>query len=106
VATTAGKLPATWVIHTVGPVHAKSEDRSELLRSCYTESLRLADELGAKSVAFPLISAGVYGWPLEDAVAQAVAALRAAKTGVTEARLVLFGADAYAAARNKLDRDV
>ncbi|HZB02648.1 MAG TPA: O-acetyl-ADP-ribose deacetylase, partial [Actinomycetota bacterium] len=52
-ATTGGRLPARWVIHTVGPVHAKSEDRSALLASCHTESLRVADELGARTVAFP-----------------------------------------------------
>src|SRR4051795_1838350 len=58
VATTAGRLPARWVIHTVGPVYAKSEDRSELLASCYRESLRVAAELGAATVAFPAVSAG------------------------------------------------
>jgi O-acetyl-ADP-ribose deacetylase len=63
VATTAGLLPATWVIHTVGPVYSSREDRSALLASCYTESLRVAAELGARTVAFPAVSAGVYGWP-------------------------------------------
>src|SRR5918998_6441181 len=58
VATTAGRLPARWVIHTVGPVWAEREDRSALLESCYRESLRVADELGAASVAFPAVSAG------------------------------------------------
>jgi O-acetyl-ADP-ribose deacetylase (regulator of RNase III) len=105
VATTAGRLPASWVIHTVGPVHAKSEDRSALLRSCYTESLRIADELGAETVAFPLISSGVYRWPLQDAVAQALGAIRAADTRVSEVRLVLFGDDAYAAAMSQLVAD-
>jgi O-acetyl-ADP-ribose deacetylase (regulator of RNase III) len=98
VATTAGKLPARWVIHTVGPVYSTSEDRSGLLRSCYRESLRVADELGAATVAFPLVSAGVYRWPLQDAVAQALAALKAADTDVEEARMVLFGAEAFEAA--------
>jgi O-acetyl-ADP-ribose deacetylase len=55
VATTAGNLPARWVIHTVGPVYAKREDRSGLLASCHTESLRVADQLGARTVAFPAI---------------------------------------------------
>src|SRR5512133_3771386 len=59
VATTAGRLPARWVIHTVGPVYAASEDRSAVLASCYAESLRVADELGAKTVAFPAVSAGI-----------------------------------------------
>ncbi|MFI6824386.1 O-acetyl-ADP-ribose deacetylase [Micromonospora sp. NPDC050187] len=92
VATTAGDLPARWVIHTVGPVWSAAEDRSALLRDCYANSLRVADELGASVVAFPLISAGIYGWPLDDAVGQALSVLRAATPAtVTEARLVLFG---------------
>jgi O-acetyl-ADP-ribose deacetylase len=90
VATTAGRLPARWVIHTVGPVYSRTEDRSALLRACYAHALRVADELGATSVAFPLISSGIYGWPVEDAVRQALAVLRAAETGVATARLVLF----------------
>jgi O-acetyl-ADP-ribose deacetylase (regulator of RNase III) len=99
VATTAGELPARWVIHTVGPVWSSTEDRSALLRDCYANSLRVADELGAASVAFPLISAGVYGWPVDDAVAQALGVLRAARPAtVTVARLVLFGADTFAMA--------
>jgi len=92
VATTAGKLPARWVIHTVGPVYSRSEDRSALLRACYTNALRVADELGAASVAFPLISSGIYGWPVEDAVRQALTALRDTPTRVEVARLVLFTA--------------
>ena len=99
VATTAGNLPARWVIHTVGPVFASGEDRSVLLRDCYANSLRAADELGAVTVAFPLISAGIYGWPVDDAVRQALTVLRAATPAhVSEARLVLFGADTYATA--------
>jgi O-acetyl-ADP-ribose deacetylase len=99
VATTAGDLPARWVIHTVGPVYAGSDDRSDLLRDCYTNSLAIADELGAGSVAFPLISAGIYGWPVDDAVRQALHAIGAAGTRVDEVRLVLFGADVLAVAR-------
>jgi O-acetyl-ADP-ribose deacetylase (regulator of RNase III) len=95
VATTAGRLPAQWVIHTVGPVYAKSEDRSELLASAYRESLRVADELGAATVAFPAISAGIYGWPLEDAARIAVGTVRAAETTVREVIFVLFGQDTY-----------
>ncbi|MEU3113014.1 O-acetyl-ADP-ribose deacetylase [Micromonospora chalcea] len=99
VATTAGNLPARWVVHTVGPVFSPGEDRSALLRDCYANSLRIADGLGATSVAFPLISAGIYGWPVDDAVAQALTVLHAATPAhVTEARLVLFGADTYATA--------
>src|SRR5437660_1114293 len=82
VATTAGNLPARWVIHTVGPVWSKREDRSATLRSCYSSSLRVAAELGAVSVAFPLISSGVYGWPVDDAVRQAITVLRDAAVDV------------------------
>jgi O-acetyl-ADP-ribose deacetylase len=90
VATGAGRLPANWVIHTVGPVYSKSQDRSGLLASCHTESLRVADEIGARSVAFPAISTGVYGYPLEEAAEVAVAAVRDADTAVEEVRFVLF----------------
>ena len=99
VATTAGDLAATWVIHTVGPVYDAGRDQSATLRSCYTQSLAVADELAATTVAFPLISAGAYGWPLDDALGQAFAALREADTQVKEARLVLFGAPTFAAAQ-------
>ena len=97
VATTGGNLPAKWVIHTVGPVYAKSEDRSHLLASCHTESLRVADELGAETVSFPAISTGVYGYPLDEAAAVAVRAVREADTKVHEVRFVLFGREAYEA---------
>ncbi|MEU6488616.1 O-acetyl-ADP-ribose deacetylase [Streptomyces sp. NPDC046887] len=97
VATTAGRLPARWVIHTVGPVHSTTEDRSELLASCHRESLRVADELGARSVAFPAISTGVYRWPVEDAARIAVETVRAAETSVEEVRFVLFDERAYEA---------
>lgn len=99
VATTAGNLPARWVVHTVGPMWSAHEDRSPLLRNCYTNALRVADELGAATVAFPLISAGIYGWPLDDAVRQALGVLTAAAPHhVTQARLVLFGQATYQAA--------
>ncbi|MEV4637607.1 O-acetyl-ADP-ribose deacetylase [Actinoplanes sp. NPDC049548] len=90
VATTAGRLPARWVIHTVGPVFSTDEDRAPLLRSCYTTSLTLAATLGAQSVAFPLISSGVYRWPKDDAVTQALTALHTEPTPVDLIRLVLF----------------
>ncbi|MEO3928283.1 O-acetyl-ADP-ribose deacetylase [Micromonosporaceae bacterium B7E4] len=93
VSTTAGNLPARWVVHTVGPVWSADEDRSALLRSCYANSLAVAHDLGATSVAFPLISSGVYRWPVEDAVRQALTVLTAARpASVTTARLVLFDA--------------
>ncbi|MFD7506956.1 O-acetyl-ADP-ribose deacetylase [Streptomyces sp. NPDC059850] len=97
VATTAGRLDARWVIHTVGPVWSATEDRSDLLASCYRESLRVADELGARTVAFPAISTGVYRWPMDDAARIAVEVVRAADTGVEEVRFVLFDEPAYAA---------
>ncbi|MGH3716442.1 MAG: O-acetyl-ADP-ribose deacetylase [Micromonosporaceae bacterium] len=99
VATTAGKLPARWVIHTVGPVFSASEDRSALLVSCYASSLRVADELGAGTLAFPLISAGVYGWPFSDAVRVALTTLSETDSEVTAASLVLYGESAYAQAK-------
>ncbi|WP_328465067.1 O-acetyl-ADP-ribose deacetylase [Streptomyces sp. NBC_00448] len=97
VATTAGRLPARWVVHTVGPVWRAGEDRSELLASCYRESLCVADELGAATVAFPAISTGVYGWPIDDGARIAVQTVRAASTSVTEVRFVLFDDVAYEA---------
>ncbi|MET9291351.1 O-acetyl-ADP-ribose deacetylase [Streptomyces sp. NPDC003077] len=97
VATTAGRLPARWVIHTVGPRYSPEEDRSPLLASCYRESLRVADELGARTVAFPAVSTGIYGWPMEDGARIAVETVRAADTRVEEVRFVLFGAGAYTA---------
>ena len=97
VATTAGNLPARWVIHTVGPVWSATEDRSALLASCYRESLRVADELAARTVAFPAISTGIYGWPIDDGARIAVETVRATDTAVAEVRFVLFDEPAYTA---------
>ncbi|KAF5999622.1 O-acetyl-ADP-ribose deacetylase [Streptomyces sp. WAC00263] len=97
VATTAGELDARWVIHTVGPVFSREEDRSELLASCYRESLKVADELGARTVAFPAVSAGIYGWPMDDAARIAVETVRATRTAVEEVMFVLFDEPAYEA---------
>lgn len=98
VATTAGRLPARSVIHTVGPVWSHSEDRSGLLASCYRESLHVARELGARTVAFPAISTGVYRWPSDDAARIAVAAVReiteAEPDAFDEVRFVVFDASA------------
>jgi O-acetyl-ADP-ribose deacetylase (regulator of RNase III) len=85
-------------------VYSGEPGQAGTLRSCYTRSLAVADELGAETVAFPLISAGAFGWPLEDAVAQALAALGSAETGVSEARLVLFRADAFQVAEREMQR--
>ncbi|WP_371655502.1 MULTISPECIES: O-acetyl-ADP-ribose deacetylase [unclassified Streptomyces] len=100
VATAAGRLDAQWVIHTVGPVWQRDEDRSALLASCYRESLRVAGELGARTVAFPAISTGIYGWPLDDGARIAVRAVREAAVAagsVEEVRFVLFDEAAYRA---------
>jgi O-acetyl-ADP-ribose deacetylase len=97
VATTGGKLPARWVIHTVGPVYSPREDRSSLLASCYAASLRIADELGAQTVAFPAVSTGAFGWPADDAARIAVTAARKASCRVAEARFVLFSEQLLAA---------
>lgn len=86
--TTGGELPATWVIHTVGPNHRAGERDRSLLESCYRRALAVADELGVRSIAFPLVSAGVYGWPADDAIAAAIETIEAADTRVGEVRLV------------------
>ena len=93
--TTAGAMPARWVIHVVGPDWSHGERNRSLLVSCYSGALAVADELGARTVAFPLVSAGVYGWPRTDAVAAAVDTLRTTPTSVEEARIVAFGRSAY-----------
>lgn len=93
--TTAGRMPARWVIHVVGPNWTAGERDRSLLTSCYANALRVADELGARTVAFPLVSAGIYGWPRDDAIAAAVETLRGAETDVEEARLVAFGRRAF-----------
>lgn len=92
VATTAGRLPARWVIHTVGPVWSATEDRSALLADCHRNALAVAAELGASTVAFPAISTGVYRWPLESAADIAVATVKEAlqDSPITLVRFVLF----------------
>lgn len=100
VATTAGRLPARWVIHTVGPVHSRTEDRSALLASCYRRSLAVADELGVDTIAFPAVSAGIYGWPLDDAARIAVGTVTQTPTAVRTVTFVLFGREAYQAFRS------
>lgn len=95
VQTTAGDLLARWVIHTVGPVYGRGDPAT--LSSCYRQCLRVAAELGAASLAFPLISAGAYGWPLDEAINIALAEIGAAENSGT-ARLVLFDAGTLARA--------
>jgi O-acetyl-ADP-ribose deacetylase len=100
VATTAGDLPARWVIHVVGPVHGVGT--REQLVSCYANALRVADELGARTIAFPLVSSGIYGWPLDDAIRVAVDTIRGTSTQVTQARIVALGRSTYDAVMTAL----
>jgi len=105
VATTAGRLPARWVIHTVGPVYGRTPGHEAVLAVCHTNALRVADELGARTVAFPAISTGVYGYPLEEAATVAIRAVRAAQTSVEVVRFVLFDETAYRAFERALADD-
>lgn len=96
VATEAGDLSARWVVHTVGPNAARGETDPGLLASCFTGSLDVSAELGARSVAFPAVSAGVYAWPAEAVADIAVRAVRGwfaehPDTSVQDVRFVLFG---------------
>lgn len=104
-ASPAGSMAARWVIHVVGPVYSRGEDRRPLLVSCYREALRVADELGVRSLAFPAVSAGIYGWPLADAADVAVGTVRATPTAVDDVRFVLFSADVYAEFERALGAD-
>ena len=102
-ATTAGGLDARWVIHTVGPVYSARDDRSAVLASCYEQSLRVAGELGAQIVAFPAVSAGIYGWPAESAARIALTTVTRTPSGLEEARFVLFTEDMLATFQVVLD---
>lgn len=108
VATEAGNLPAKWVIHTVGPNRNAGQTDEGLLASCYTRSLDVAAELGARTVAFPAVGAGVYGWDAETAARVAVAAVAAhPRAGIERVRFVLFSQrlfDAFSAELSELDR--
>ena len=95
VATTAGELPSRWVIHTVGPVYERVDEPAQLLAACHVEALRVADELVARTVAFPAISTGVFGYPVEEAASVAIQAVRGARTSVDEVRFVLFDDEAF-----------
>ncbi len=92
VATTAGELDATWVIHTVGPVYSASagEEQEQLLASCYRESLRLAADLGAASIAFPAISTGIFGYPVEEAAEVALGTVRNGAERLERVHLIRF----------------
>ena len=81
--------------YTVGPTYAASKDKSSLLADCFRNSLRIADELGVATVAFPAISTGVYRWPVDDAARIALETVRGSDTRVDEVRFVLFDQSAY-----------
>ena len=81
----------------MGPRYHEHEDPAPLLARCHTEALRVADELGARTVAFPAISTGVYGYPVEEAAPVAIAAVLGADTKVEEVRFVLFDVRSYEA---------
>ena len=100
--TTAGDLPAQWVIHTVGPNYRAGQRDRALLVSCYRRVLEVADELGVLTVAFPLISSGIYGWPRQDAIAAAVDTIAGANTRVEDVRIVAFDAAMYDEVREHL----
>lgn len=96
-------LPARWIIHAVGPVWQGGHDgEPAALASAYARSLAVADELGARSVAFPAISTGIYGYPLEEATDVAVDTVRAADTQVDVVRFVCFDARTLAAYEQRL----
>ena len=88
--TTAGRLPARYVIHVVGPNYRIGERDRALLVSCYANALRVADELQIRSIAFPLVSAGIFGWPKHDAVRAAVDTIRGTETSLAAAYLIAF----------------
>jgi O-acetyl-ADP-ribose deacetylase (regulator of RNase III) len=90
VATIGGALTARWIIHTAGPIYSGSPDDPRLLARCHTESLRVADDLGARTIAFPAISTGIYGYPIDEAAPVAIEAVSSASTEVDEVRFVLF----------------
>ena len=103
-ATSAYRLPAQWVIHTVGPRwRGGGRGEAELLVSCYRRSLEVARELGARSIAFPAISTGIYGYPAEDAARIAVDTIRSTPTNVELIRLVAFDDRTYELYRRLLE---
>lgn len=95
--TPAFRLPARFVIHTVGPVYRSVAESAPLLARAHASSLQLARAHGLRTVAFPAISCGVYGYPLEDAAAVALGTVREDATGFDEVRFVLYGERAFAA---------
>jgi O-acetyl-ADP-ribose deacetylase len=104
-ATSGYGLPARWVIHTVGPVwRGGGQGEAEQLASCYRRCLEIADEIGARSVAFPAISTGIYGFPRAQAAEIAVDTLRSTATDVERVLLVAFDDETLALYRRRLER--
>lgn len=102
-ATPGFALAARWIIHAVGPVwHGGGHGEAELLASAYRRALAVADEVGARSVSFPAISTGIFGYPLDAATAIAVATVRGAATAVERVRFVCFDAATLAAYEREL----
>ena len=100
VATGAGNLPCRWVVHTVGPDRHRGQDDPALLASCFARSLAVVRGLGGRSIAFPAVSAGVYGWDVAQVAQVAVRTVRsdcAAHDGIDLVRFVLFSERALAA---------
>ncbi len=102
IATTGGALDARWIIHTAGPVYSGSPVDSELLEQCHLSVLKLADELGARTIAFPAISTGIYGYPIDEAAPIAIASVSHAETAVAKVRFVLFSEGDLAAFQRAL----
>jgi len=108
VITTAGNLKATHVVHTVGPIwHGGKDDEPQLLRNAYVNSLKLAKDKKAKSIAFPSISTGAYGYPIDQAAAVALDAIKVfleEDTSIQEVRLVLFSKGDYSVYEDSLNK--
>ena len=100
--TTAGNLTARWVIHVVGPSYRAGQDDPALLHSCYRRALRVADEIGARSIAFPLVGAGGHGWPRQAAIEAAIDGILATPSRVEQVRLVVPDEAGYRQARAAL----
>ncbi|WP_350278928.1 macro domain-containing protein [Kribbella sp. HUAS MG21] len=98
--TTAGALPASYVIHVVGPNYTAGQRDPALLESCYRNALRTADELGVRTMALPAVSAGIYGWPAQSAADIAVRTLRSTPTSVAKATFCLVEPRLYKAFQN------
>lgn len=107
VITTGGNLPAKYVIHAVGPIwNGGTRNEPQLLKDCYINCLKLADEKGIKTIAFPSISTGAYRYPLEEAAQIAVSAIKeylSGQTEITEVRFTLFTPKALAVYKSQLN---